>query len=87
MKQANIQSLVWEDSTRHRTIKPVCHNYWTCVLQLLKPTSLEPVLHNKRCICNEKSMHCHQRVVLLSTTRESPHSTTKTQSSQPQTNK
>ena len=65
MQLAGIWSLVQEDPTCRRKIKPVCHNYWTCVLQLLKPTSLEPVLHNKRSICNEKPMHHHQRVVLL----------------------
>ena len=54
MQLAGIWSLVQEDPTCRRKIKPVCHNYWTCVLQLLKPTSLEPVLHNKRRICNEK---------------------------------
>ena len=28
-------------------LKPIYHNYWACVLQLQKPTWLEPVLHNK----------------------------------------
>ena len=54
------------DPTSCRTIKPSCHNYrslhtfklthlnyWACVLQLLKPTCLEPVLHNKRNHHNE----------------------------------
>ena len=32
-----VKSLIQEDSTRHRTTKPVCHKYWAHVLQLLKP--------------------------------------------------
>ena len=30
------------------TLGSLSQNYWACVLQLLKPTSLEPVLRNKR---------------------------------------
>ena len=33
-----VRSLVWEDSTCLRAVKPVSHNYWAWVLQLLKPT-------------------------------------------------
>ena len=32
-----VQSLVWEDSTCCGASKRVHHNYWGCVLQLLKP--------------------------------------------------
>ena len=65
-----VQALVREDPTCRGATKPVrhnnwslhalelvCHNYWGCVLQLLKPTCLEPVLHSKRSHCNEKPVH------------------------------
>ena len=38
-------------------LEPESHNYWAWVPQLLKPTHLEPVLHNKRSHCNEKPAH------------------------------
>ena len=31
-----------------RPTKPESHKYWACMLELLKPASLEPVLHNKK---------------------------------------
>ena len=56
-----VQSLVEEDSTGCRATKPLGHNYLACaldprscrhhlahMLQLLKPTGLEPVLCTKR---------------------------------------
>ena len=49
--------LVQENPTYHRATKSVHHNYWALVLQLLKPTHLEPVLHNKRSHCNKKAEH------------------------------
>ena len=64
-----VWALVREDATCHRATKPVHHNYWACALepvshnywahvpQLLKPVSLESVLHNKRSRCNEKPAH------------------------------
>ena len=67
-----VPSLVWDDPTCHRATKPMHHNYWACALeprsrnywahalQLLKPTYLEPVLHNKRSQCNEKPAHCNE---------------------------
>ena len=33
--------------------EPVCLNYWS-------PCALEPVLHNKKSHCNEKSAHCSE---------------------------
>ena len=68
-----VQSLVQEDPTCHRATKPMCHNYWACILktashsywshmpQLLKPMHLEPVLCNKRSYHNEK--HTQQQRV------------------------
>ena len=59
MQGTRVPSLVWEDPTCCRATKSVHHNYWACALkpasynywarvpQLLKPVSLEPVLHNK----------------------------------------
>ena len=64
-----VQALVREDPTCHGATKPVHHNYWAWALepaihncwahkpQLLKPTCLEPVLHNKRSHCSEKPVH------------------------------
>ena len=43
-----------------RATKPMCHNYWAHVPQLLKPAHLEPMLRNKRSHCNEKSRHCNE---------------------------
>ena len=48
MQGIRVRALVREDPTCHRATKPVCHNYWACVPQLLKPACLEPVLRNKR---------------------------------------
>ena len=52
-----VWSLVWEDPTCRGATKPVCHNYWAHVPQLLKLTCLDPVLRNKRSHCNEKPEH------------------------------
>ena len=64
-----VRALVREDPTCRGATKPVHHNYracalepasrnyWARVLQLLKPTHLEPVLCNKRSHCNEKPVH------------------------------
>ena len=43
-----VRSLDREDSTCCGISKPVCHNCWGPMLQLLKPTYLEPILQNKR---------------------------------------
>ena len=57
MQRTQIRSLVQEHSTCCGTSKPVCHNYWVSMLQLLKPTCLEPVLHNRGNHHNEKLTH------------------------------
>ena len=94
MQGTQVQALVREDPTCHRATKPVCHNYWACVLeptshnywahvpQLLKSTCLEPVLCNKRSHRNEKPAHHNQEQSPLTATRESPRAATKTQHSQ-----
>ena len=45
---SRVQYLVWESSARRRVAKPHVHNYWACVLQLLKPMRLESVLRSRR---------------------------------------
>ena len=74
MQRAQVQFLVWGDSTCHGATKPVHHNYWgpcdleweshnfwACTLQLLKPLNL--------CYPNEKMVHHSEE--------QAPHSTTK----------
>ena len=82
MQGTQVRALLREDPTCRGTTKPVCHNYWACVLQLLKPTLLELVLHNKRGHHNEKPAHHHKDWPPLATTRESPCAAMKTQCSQ-----
>ena len=57
MQGTQVRSLVGEDHTCCGATKPVRHNYWACVPQVLKPAHLEPVLHNKRSHRNEKPEH------------------------------
>ena len=69
MQGTRVWALVREDPTYCGAAKPVHHNYWACaleptshnycthVLQLLKPTLLEPVLRNKRSHRIEKPVH------------------------------
>ena len=77
-----VQALVQEDPTCCGATKPMRHNYWARVPQLLKPVHLEPVLRNKRSPCNEKPGHRNQEKPPLAATRESPSAATKTQHSQ-----
>ena len=57
MQGTQIQALVWDDPTCHGATKPMSHNYWAHVPQLLKPMRLEPMLRNKRSHRNEKPAH------------------------------
>ena len=94
MQGTRVWSLFQEDPACCEATKPVSHNYWACALepashnywahvpQLLKPVSLEPMLHNKRSHCNEKPMHRNKEQPPLAATRESPRAATKTQCSQ-----
>ena len=52
-----VRALVREDPTCLGATKPVRHNYWAHVPQLLKPVCLEPVLCNKRSYRSEKPAH------------------------------
>ena len=63
-------------------LEPMSHNYWAHEPQLLKPESLEPVLHNKRSHRNEKPAHRNEEQAPLNATRETLRSATKTQHSQ-----
>ena len=66
MQGTRVRSLVQASPTCRRATKPVHHNYRACALepvshnyrarmpQLLKPTCLEPMLHNKRSHPNER---------------------------------
>ena len=57
MQGTRVRALVREDPTCRGATKPVHHNYWARVPQLLKPACLEPVLRNKRRHRNEKPTH------------------------------
>ena len=57
MQGTRVRSLVWEDPTCRGATKPPSHNYWAHMPQLLKPTCLEPVLHNNRSHRNKKPAH------------------------------
>ena len=52
-----VRALVQEDPTCHGAPKPVRHNYWASVPQLLKPARLELVPRNKRSHRHEKPEH------------------------------
>ena len=82
MQGTQVHALVQEDPTCRGATKPLRHNYWAHVPQLLKPASLEPVFHNKRSHRNEKTVHYNEERPPLATTRESPRTGTKTQHSQ-----
>ena len=47
MQGTRVRALVWEDPTCRGATKPVHHNYWAHVPQLLKPACLEPVFRSK----------------------------------------
>ena len=81
-----VGSLVWKDPKCIGAIKPSSHNYRAQTLQLLKPVCLEPVLCNKRSHHSEKPAQLNEKQ-LLSATRESLRTVTKTQSSQKFMNK
>ena len=59
MRGTRVRALAREDPTCCGATKPVSHNYWAHVPQLLRPGRLEPVLRNKRGH-NEKPVHCNE---------------------------
>ena len=52
-----------EAATYHEATKPMHQNSWAHVLQWLKPTHLEPTIHNKKSHHNEKPMHHNKDLV------------------------
>ena len=60
MQESQVWSLIQEDPTCCGANKFMHHNYWAHMSQLLKPERLEPVLHNNRSLCKEKSAHLPQ---------------------------
>ena len=79
--------------TMHHNFEPANCNYLTHVLleaarskapshQLLKPRSLQPVLHNNRSNLNGKPAHCNKEEPPLTATKESPGTATKTRCKQ-----
>ena len=57
MQGMQVRALIQEDPICCGATKPVSHNYWARVLQLLKSARLEPVLRNERSHRNEKLAH------------------------------
>ena len=74
MQATQVRSLVQEDSSCHGTPKPLHHKYWAC--------TLEPMLCNKRSHHNEKPAQVNEEYPLITATRESPCTATKTHPSQ-----
>ena len=71
MQGTQVQSLIWEESTCHRAVKPVCHNYGSLhsrawELQLLSPRALGPVPREREATATTRS--------LRTTTQSSPRS-------------
>ena len=67
MQGTQVRALVREDPPCRRATKPASHNYWAthrnywaCVLQLLKPARLEPLLFSKRSHRNEEPVHYNE---------------------------
>ena len=90
MQGTQVRALVQEDLTCRGATKPMHHNYWACVPRLLSPraTTAEacvpraPWSTTERSHSNEKLVHHNKEQPPLVTTRESPHTATKTQCSQ-----
>ena len=57
MQGKRVWAVVQDDPTCCGATKPVSHNYWVCAPQLLRPTCLKPMLHNKGSHRNEKPTH------------------------------
>ena len=84
MQGTQLQSLVQEDSTWLRATKLAHRKYQVCVLQILKPACLKPVLQSKGSHHKEKPAHINKDIITI---RESPGTATKTQGSQNNNNK
>lgn len=51
-------------------------------VQLLKPVCVEPMLHNKKSLCNEKPVHATREQPLFTAAREMPPHSKKDQCNQ-----
>ena len=58
--------------SRHRETKPVCHNYWAHVPQLLQPACQKSRLHSERGHHKKKRPHHSEEQTLPTATRERP---------------
>ena len=88
MQETQVPSLIREDFTCWEATKPVYHNYWACVPQLLKPRSPRACA-----LQQEKPLHWEAQALQLESSPRWPQlekslqAATKTQCSQKQTNK
>ena len=88
MQGTGVRALVQEDPTCRRATKPVCHNYWACALQPACRNSWSPraATTGAHALQQEKPLQWEARALqgkpLLTATRESPCTATKTQCSQ-----
>ena len=83
MQGAQVQSLVWEDSTCRGETKRACYICWVCALEPSScynwsPHVLESVILNKRSHLIEKPMHSNNEQPLLAATRENLNKAMKT---------
>lgn len=78
MQGTQLQSLVQEDSAMAQS-NQTCAPHQVCVLQILKPACLKPVLQSKGSYHKEKPAHINKDIITI---RESPGTATKTQGSQ-----
>ena len=62
-----VWSLVWEDSTWRGQLKPMCHNYWAHVPQLLSPCAgtTEACASRARALQQEKPPWCKAHALQL----------------------
>ena len=82
MQEMQVRSLVQEDPERSHmpwsneahALEPRSHGIRVPVVQLLKPTHLEPALRTKRSHGSEKPAHRQEEKPQLTAANESPHS-------------
>ena len=78
-----VRSWVQEDFTCCRAAKPVHHNYWACVPQLLKPVCPRACTPQEKPLCWEVcAQHLNEEQPPFSATREGLRKAMKTQCSQ-----
>ena len=55
-----LRTAVLPDTHAKEQLKPLSHNYWARVLQLLKPLCLDPVHCSERSYLSKKYVHCKE---------------------------